>query len=89
MELWTEIRTAMIVGRLGTVRAAAHELGVHRSTATRHIDNLEDRLGTKLFLRHKHGYTPTQDGLALQSAAEGAGTLIEEFVTRTHGSSTV
>ncbi|MEM6494481.1 MAG: LysR family transcriptional regulator [Pseudomonadota bacterium] len=77
------MRTAMVLVRLGTVRAAADELGLHRATVTRHVDLLEERLQTKLFLRHSNGYTPTRDGLALRSVAESADQLIAQFVSRT------
>ncbi|MEO1047069.1 MAG: LysR family transcriptional regulator [Pseudomonadota bacterium] len=83
MDLWSEMRTAMVLARFGTVRAAADELGLHRATVTRHIDLLEERLQTKLFLRHSNGYTPTRDGLALRAVAEGADDLIAQFVNRT------
>ncbi|MEM1196706.1 MAG: LysR family transcriptional regulator [Pseudomonadota bacterium] len=83
MDLWSEMRTAMVLARLGTVRAAADELGLHRATVTRHIDLLEEQLQTKLFLRHNNGYTPTRDGMALRSVAEGADELIAQFVNRT------
>lgn len=77
------MRTAMVVARLGTVRAAADELGLHRATVSRHVDALEERLKTKLFLRHSSGYTPTKDGLALRSVAESADELISQFVSKT------
>ncbi|MEM6738546.1 MAG: LysR family transcriptional regulator [Pseudomonadota bacterium] len=83
MKFWTETRTAMILARLGTVRAAAAELGVHRATVTRHIDALEEHLGVKLFLRHADGYTVTADGEALVAFAEAADQLIEGFVAET------
>ncbi len=84
MDLWSEMRTAMVVARCGTVRAAAEELGIHRATVSRHIDVLEQHLGTKLFLRHKNGYTPTKDGEALMSVAETADDLIASFVEETN-----
>ncbi|AGT10381.1 LysR family transcriptional regulator [Paracoccus aminophilus] len=62
LNLWTEIRTAAQVARLGRVSAAAEALGMHHSTAIRHIDALEDALKTKLFQRHARGYTPTEAG---------------------------
>ncbi|MEM6496744.1 MAG: LysR family transcriptional regulator [Pseudomonadota bacterium] len=84
MELWSEMRTAMMVAKLGTVRAAADELGLHRATVSRHIDLLEGYLGTKLFLRHKNGYTATKDGQSLRSVAESANELIASFIEQTH-----
>ena len=62
MEPWTELRTATIVGKLGTVSAAAEFLGVHRATVIRHLDVLESFLGSRLFLRHAKGYALTESG---------------------------
>jgi DNA-binding transcriptional LysR family regulator len=45
MDKWTEIKTSYQVARLGTVRAAADVLGIHRATVIRHIDALEAELG--------------------------------------------
>lgn len=70
MDNWNEIRTAATVCRLGTITAAATELGVHRATVTRHIDSLEDELGAKLFQRHARGFTPTELGSELLRIAE-------------------
>lgn len=83
MELWTEARTAMMVAQLGTVRAAAQKLAVHRATVTRHIDALEQHLGVKLFLRHADGYTLTSEGQSLKRFTEAADQLFDTFVDET------
>ncbi|MEM6651761.1 MAG: LysR family transcriptional regulator [Pseudomonadota bacterium] len=80
MNLWTEIHTALSVGRTGTVRGAADSLGIHRATVSRHIDMLEERLGTKLFIRHPNGYTPTEMGRAIIQAGEQADAAISVFM---------
>ncbi|MEO1305518.1 MAG: LysR family transcriptional regulator [Pseudomonadota bacterium] len=80
MKLWTEMHTALLVGRTGTVRAAANQLGIHRATVSRHIETLEERLGTRLFIRHADGYTPTQIGYEMIRAAEQADDAIETFM---------
>ncbi|MEM6607158.1 MAG: LysR family transcriptional regulator [Pseudomonadota bacterium] len=77
------MRTAMMVAQLGTVRAAAKRLGIHRATVTRHIDALEADLGVKLFLRHAEGYALTNDGEALKKLAESTDRLIGRFVNET------
>ncbi|MEM9754536.1 MAG: LysR family transcriptional regulator [Pseudomonadota bacterium] len=80
MKMWTEMRTAMMVARLGSVRAAATALGVHRATVTRHVDALETALGTKLFLRHREGYTLTTEGAALRHLADSTDRLMDTFL---------
>ena len=62
MDHWSELRTALMVARLGTVSAAADALGVHRATVNRHIETLEAALAVKLFQRHARGYTLTDAG---------------------------
>ncbi|MEM9938748.1 MAG: LysR family transcriptional regulator [Pseudomonadota bacterium] len=80
MELWNELRTAMVVARLGTVSAASSELGVHRATVMRHVDILEEAFGSKLFLRHSRGYTLTEAGeemLEIAGRAENMFTVLQ------------
>ena len=76
------MRTALMVGRLGTVSATASAMGVHRSTVSRHIDVLEEALGTRLFLRHKEGYTLTEDGRHMLDVANKADSLFTEFANQ-------
>ncbi|MEL7137065.1 MAG: LysR family transcriptional regulator [Pseudomonadota bacterium] len=73
MDNWMAVRTALYVARLGTVSAAAKELKIHRATVIRHIDELEQGVGGKLFQRHARGYHLTEAGedfLNIASATE-------------------
>jgi DNA-binding transcriptional LysR family regulator len=70
MKNCTEIRTAYQVARLGTISAAADDLGIHRATVIRHNDALESALGAKLFQRHSRGYTATEVGEDLLRVAQ-------------------
>lgn len=73
MDNWMAVRTALYVARLGTVSAAAKELNIHRATVIRHINELEQEVGGKLFQRHARGYHLTeagQDFLSIASATE-------------------
>jgi DNA-binding transcriptional LysR family regulator len=88
MDRWNEMRTAYAVTRLGTVSAAAEELGVHRATVIRHIDALETSLGTRLFQRHARGYTPTPAGLDLQRVARTTDEQLDQFAVRARGHET-
>lgn len=87
MDKWTEIRSAYLVAKLGTVSAAANILNVHRATINRHIDSLEQTLGTKLFQRHARGYTPTEAGLDLLETAGRAEEMFDSLQGRTRGRS--
>lgn len=85
MERWTEVRTAHAVVRLGTVSAAADELGVHRATVIRHIEALEAALGSRLFQRHARGYTPTEAGRDLDRVARSMREQLDQLAARTRG----
>jgi DNA-binding transcriptional LysR family regulator len=87
MNEWNEIKTAYEVARLGTVSAAADELGVHRATVLRHIDALEGRLGVKLFIRNARGYLPTDSGKDLLRVAQATDEQFSYFIQRAKGHS--
>jgi len=53
---WEEVKSFAVVADAGSVRRAARALGVHHSTVSRRIDNLEYALGTKLFDRQPEGF---------------------------------
>lgn len=85
MEHWTEFRSALTVAKLGTVKAAAEELGVHRATVNRHIDTLESHLGVPLFQRHARGYSLTDSGQDMLKVASRADELFTDFAGRCTG----
>lgn len=84
MEKWTELRTAYVVARTGTVSAAAQSLGVHRATVNRHIDVLEATLGVKLFLRHARGYVLTDAGQEMLEITQRANEMFADLAGRSH-----
>jgi DNA-binding transcriptional LysR family regulator len=67
---WDDFRFALAVSRNGSLAAAARALRVDNSTAFRHLNALEARLGAKLFERSPGGYRPTAAGERLLDAAE-------------------
>ena len=71
-----------MVAKLGTVSAAADALGVHRATVLRHVDALEAALGSKLFQRHKQGYTPTDVGQELLEVGSRADDELTQWLGR-------
>ncbi|HEY0212307.1 MAG TPA: LysR family transcriptional regulator [Paenirhodobacter sp.] len=82
---WDEIRTAYQVARVGTVSGAADVLGVHHATVIRHVDALEERLGSKLFQRHPRGYTPTEAGLQLLAVGQATEDQFSQLAARISG----
>lgn len=85
VDAWDEIRTAYHVARVGTVSGAAEVLGVHHATVIRHIDSVEQRLGTKLFQRHARGYTATEAGLDLMQVAQATDDQFTQLASRLKG----
>ena len=82
MQHWTELRTALVLARLGTVSAAAARLGVHRATVNRHIDVLETALGATLFQRHARGYALTDSGRDMLDVAGRADEMFTDLAGR-------
>lgn len=85
MKYWTELRTALVLAKLGTVSATAKEIGIHRVTVNRHIDTLDAHFGTSLFQRHARGYTLTEEGQDMFDVALRAETLFGELQTQLRG----
>lgn len=68
---WDKLRVFKVVAELGSMTAAATRLGESTPTVSRKIDELEETLGSKLFVRSTRGMVPTDAGKkALQFAAQ-------------------
>jgi len=66
---WSDLRYALAIGQLGSLAAAARQLGVNPTTALRRLDALEAKLGARLFDRGRRGYAATEAGrLVLEQA---------------------
>lgn len=87
MKNWDELRTALLVARLGTVSAAATALGIHRATVNRHIDILEASFKVKLFQRHSRGYDLTEAGQEMFQVAKRADEMFGDLLEKSRGRS--
>lgn len=67
---WDFYRTFLAVLQLGSLSAAARQLGLTQPTVGRHIDSLEDAVGYQLFTRSQQGLLPTEPALAMKPYAE-------------------
>lgn len=85
MQHWTELRTALVLARLGTVSAAAEALGVHRATVNRHVDTLEAEFQAPLFSRHARGYTLTDTGKEMLEIVGRADEMFTDLSGRSRG----
>ena len=61
-----QLKAFVAVMDSGTVRAAAHSLGVTQSAVTQRLQALEKELGQNLFLRSRKGMTLTETGKRLE-----------------------
>ena len=66
---WNDLRLFLAVARLGSIRAAAGELGLNQSTINRRMDVLEHDLRLTLFDRTTRGLALTEAGQAVAAAA--------------------
>lgn len=85
---WDEFRTAYYVAKQGSISGAAKALSVHRATVLRHIDALEQDLGTKVFIRERDGYRLTEVGEDLLRVAKITDEQLTEFSRRSVGQDT-
>jgi len=75
---WEEVKSFAVVAEAGTVRRGARQLGVHHSTVSRRIDNLEHALGTKLFDRRPEGYILNTTGEEFAAAVRECGVRLND-----------
>ena len=62
---WSDLRVFYFVARYGTFAAAGKALGMGQPTVSKHIEDLEIRLNTRLFSRAPQGATLTEAGASL------------------------
>lgn len=67
---WDRLRLVLLLGRGGTLSAAARTLGVDHTTVARRLEGLERDLGAPLFERGPGGFAATPLGDAMLAAAE-------------------
>jgi DNA-binding transcriptional LysR family regulator len=67
---WDRLRIALAVERAGSIRGAARALGINHATVSRHLHDLQARLGVRLFERDGQALVPTVAGADLIATAE-------------------
>ena len=72
---WDDLRFLVVIGRDGTLAAAARRLKVDQTTVARRLRALEQALGTPLFLRSEGRWLPTEVGARV---LERAGRIEED-----------
>ena len=69
MDDWDDYRFFLAVSETGSLSAAARKLGVTQPTVGRRVNDLEKRLGARLFDRMSHGYELTAAGQRISELA--------------------
>jgi DNA-binding transcriptional LysR family regulator len=73
------LRTFVLVVDAGGVTEAARRAGLPKSTVSRHVRDLESRLGERLLERHGRGVAPTGAGRRLHESARPAVGALERL----------
>ncbi len=79
---WSLIRSFRAVMEHGSLLRAARALGASQPTLGRHIEQLENQLGTVLFERTARGLAPTARALALGATAQAMGDAADQLWLR-------
>ncbi|MDC0135949.1 LysR family transcriptional regulator [Sulfitobacter sp.] len=66
---WHLLQSFATMSEAGSLSAAAGKTGTSQPTLSRHLNQLEDFLGTRLFFRTSAGLTLTSEGAAVQAHA--------------------
>ncbi len=85
---WDDLRYALAIAEAGSLAGAARALGVQHTTVLRRLDALEQRLGARLFERHRQGYRPTEAGELMSAQARAMAPGVAELQRRILGRDT-
>ncbi len=83
---WDDFRFFLATSSAGSFSKAASELGVTQPTISRRIENLEHRLGVRLFDRLPNGVALTTEGESILDAARHIESTVIEIQRNVHGS---
>jgi DNA-binding transcriptional LysR family regulator len=83
---WNDVRMFLAVAETGSLNAAARNLGLTQPTISRRMEDLEYRLGAKLFSRSTRGICLTDAGVSVRdlaaSMARFGGAIVREIAQR-------
>lgn len=82
---WEQMPYFLAAARLGTLRAAAEDLGATHATVRRHVETLENSYGVQLFRRTRQGLQLTDAGRSLVPVAEQTENLLRAAKQRLQG----
>lgn len=64
---WDDFRIAYQVAETGSLTGAGKKLGMNHATVLRHVNQLEQALDVRLFIRHQRGYRLTDAGQLMRN----------------------
>ncbi len=67
---WEDLEAILLVGRSGSVRRAAEQIGIAHTTLAKRVAAAERALGVVAFVRSASGYAPTKAGELVMAHAE-------------------
>jgi len=83
---WNDVRTFLAVAESGSLNAAARSLGMTQPTVSRRMEDLEYRLGARLFSRSSRGVALTDAGESVRDLASSmarlGGIIVREVAGR-------
>jgi DNA-binding transcriptional LysR family regulator len=82
---WQDLRVFAVLARLGSLSAAARELGVDHATVGRRVASLETELGLRLIDRLPRSCPLTTDGVAIAGLAEQMEPIARQVQRRARG----
>jgi DNA-binding transcriptional LysR family regulator len=82
---WDDVRVFFAVAESGSLNAAARTLGMTQPTISRRMEDLEIRLGARLFERSAKGVSLTASGETMLEMASGMARLGDSIVRRVGG----
>ena len=82
---WNLVHSFLAVARLGSLSAAARDMGVSQPTLSRDIQSLETATGLNLFRRTTQGLALTAQGQTLVDAADDMKLAAERFARQASG----
>ena len=82
---WGDYEVVLGIAEAGSLSKAARMCGSSHPTVFRKINEVEKKLGVRLFDRHRSGYRPTPAGEEIAAAARQIATLTNEAERRVAG----
>ncbi|MCO4747370.1 MAG: LysR family transcriptional regulator [Proteobacteria bacterium] len=85
---WNDLRTLLAVADGGGIQGGADALGIHSTTVSRRIRDIEAEQRVRIFERYRHGVVLTDAGQEAIEVAREVRSLVDGLAARLHGRDT-